>query len=169
MQALRGMIRCWSFNLAARRVAMYAGASVDGAEIEHAIVYFPDDVKRELDLINGALLRHIVFVLDAESHMVRAYMDGRRIAAVEYRHSDQITACEEMVNGTDYYIAFLHRAPRSHDYSGDIQQFRLYAGTALTDEQVKSRSIQPATLNPRPSTSQPSSSHSQPVSLNCES
>jgi len=125
--------RCWSFNLASSRVGLYAGAKLQGLDTDDGLVYFAEGVGEEFGLVNGPLLRHVVLVMDAELGQVRAYMDGQRIGAVDYdTEMAKVLDCPN--DGA--YVAMLHRAPESHDYVGDMQQFHLFPGVALSDAQV---------------------------------
>jgi hypothetical protein len=88
-----------------------------------------------LDIDKGeeSPLRHFVFTFDAIENKVCSYQDGSEMACVDWA---SVADSDQPVKPA-HYIGLGHRGPGALDYVGDLQQFRIYNGTALTASEVR--------------------------------
>lgn len=75
-------------------------------------------------------------VFDASTNSLRAYVDGTLVADNPFLEADTVGRLDCGVTA-DTYIGFLHRPPGGLPYYGEIQDFRMYVGTALTSAEIK--------------------------------
>lgn len=136
--------RCWSLILQTNGFKMIAKASHDGfaRPKQTETIQLPERYGSPYNEMGA--YRHIAAAFDVTDDTMRFYADGAFVGTHQFEPGT--VGKLDCTNGPKSYIGFGHRQPSSSSYVGEVADFRMYIGQALSVAEIYKQATAPGSL-----------------------